>query len=78
MRGVVEGRPPHHPVSVPGRMEVSMWRGVSTRLLTVKVSQSGRALPSTGQCVAHSSPVQSSLVGLMQKGSADVRKGLRW
>lgn len=71
--GEVEGCPPHHPASVPGRMDVGMWRGVSMRLLTVKGSQSGTALPSTGQCVAHSSPVQSSLVGLIQKGCVDVK-----
>lgn len=71
--GEVEGCPPHHPASVAGRMDVSMWRGVSMRLLTVKLSQSGTALPSTGQCVAHSSPVQSSLVGLIQKGCVDVK-----
>lgn len=71
--GEVEGCPTHHPASVPSRMDVSMWRGVSMRLLTVKVSQRCTALPSTGQFVAHSSPVQSSLVGLIQKGCVDVK-----
>lgn len=75
--GEVEGCPPHHPASVPGRMDVSMWRGVSTRLLTVKVSQSGTALPSTGQCAAQTSPVQSSLVGLIQKGCVNVKVWVR-
>lgn len=43
------------------------------RLLTAKLSLSETALPSAGQCVAHSSPVQSSLVGLIQKGWVDVK-----
>lgn len=71
--GEVERCPPHHPASVPGRMDVSMWRGVSMRLLTGKASQSGTALPSTGQRAAHSSPAQSSLADLIQKGCVDVQ-----
>lgn len=42
-------------------MDVSMRRGVSIRLLTHEVSQSGTSLPSTGQPVTHS---DSFLVGL--------------
>ena len=47
------------------------------RPLTVKVSQSGTALPSAGQRVAQSSLVQSSLVGLIQKSvcAVDLVKG---
>jgi len=66
--GEVEGCPTHRPASVPGRMDVSMCRGVSVKLLTVKQSQSERTLPSTGQHVAHSSLVHSSRVGVIQKG----------
>lgn len=58
----VKGCPLHHPASVLDRMDVSMWRGVSMRLLTVKLSQSEAALPSTGHCAARSCLVQSSLV----------------
>lgn len=59
--GEVEGWPQHHLASVPGRMDVSMRRGVSIRLLTHEESQSGTSLPSTGQRVTHS---DSFLVGL--------------
>lgn len=46
--------PSRRPAHAPGRMDVSMWTGVSLKLLTVKVSQSGTALPRTGQRVAQS------------------------
>lgn len=42
--GEVEGCLPHHPTSVPDRMDVSMWRGVSVRLLTANVPERYRSV----------------------------------
>lgn len=48
---------------------VGVVRGVSMKLLTVRLSQSETVLHKTGQHVAHTSPVQSSLVGSLQEAS---------
>lgn len=50
--------------------------GVSLKLLTVKLSQSETALPSTGQGAAHTSPIQSSPDGSFQKGCVNESEGL--